>query len=132
MSIPSYIDPNIRNTISSHVPIVRAVFKYRESLNKPVEPTKLFRFNLINRYDIGKAGGNTFCKFIAEMVHAKTFALSLRQLLATRYFYFPLISAANLEMIAHTGFLLHNTQSGVTMLILIYTSIELMYAKDLV
>jgi hypothetical protein len=60
--IPDYIEPGIRSLVASHVPIVRAVYQYRDDRNAPIEQTKMFRFNLINRYDIGKTGGETFCK----------------------------------------------------------------------
>jgi hypothetical protein len=71
--IPSVSLPQWRRLIASHVPVIAAVCRYRARLSRAIPPTKLFRFNIVNIYDIGKAPCDTFCKAITDMLAASSF-----------------------------------------------------------
>jgi SAP domain len=93
-SIPSESPAHVKRLIASHVRVLRAIYRYWiKNQRAPIQPTKCFRFGIINSYDIGKAGVDNFCKDIAQAMKASTFCLKWRQLAAMRYMYMATIAS---------------------------------------
>ena len=97
--IPAQAEPNVRALIASNLPMMRAVYLYQWRSTRPIAATKLFRFGIINTYDIGKAATDTFCKMVSELMRGRTFAQRWYQLVTTRFSYFPIIAALNLNTV---------------------------------
>lgn len=76
--------------------LIAAVRRFRARIQKAIPATKLFRFNILNLYDVGKAPCDTFCRAIADLLDSSTFKFNGRAVLATRLMYFCFIASMNL------------------------------------
>ena len=95
--VPSQAEARVRELIQSNLPLMRAVYCYQLELKRAIDATKLFRFGVVNIYDLGKAPADTFCKMVAEVMSGETLALQWRQLISLRMTYFPATSVVNLS-----------------------------------
>lgn len=96
--IPSSAPQAVRILLSSHVPLLRALMRWRDTNRdadneeRPLPPTKVFRRGVVHFYNLGKTGVDSFCKDIAQVTNNRTSCLAWEQLAAQRYLYMCLVT----------------------------------------
>lgn len=95
-NIPSWSSEEAKRLWRTNLYLLRAVYKYRLRIGRPIKPTHVFRDYVNHFYDLWKGGTDTECKQVVRATKGNSSILPFRQRFTHRLLYFPVIAALRL------------------------------------